>query len=200
MLMRHTIFTVAFVGLCALSGHSADAQIESRHGERQFDHNRSSRPFGSWSITIDKARHRFEVLRAFSDEAVLDHETNLVWERSPRSKPSTWLEAVGDCYGRTVGDRLGWRLASIEELTSLVDPTQSLPQFLPPNHPFNVDESIGREYWSSTSLASIPPNAFIIRTSPFEGPFVGVTIKSFRVPLGWCVRGGQGPSPDVTSD
>jgi hypothetical protein len=196
--MRYAILVLTFAGLLGFSGDPAGAQTD----RASLSRNRSTSlaALASWSRKIDDARRRFDVLHAFGDEAVLDHETSLVWERFPSSEPRTWLEAIGHCYGRSIGDRLGWRLPTIEELTSLVDPTESLPRFLPSGHPFDVDESTGKEYWTSTSLASTPPNAFIIRTSPFEGPFVGVTIKSFRVPLAWCVRGGHGPAPDVLSE
>ncbi len=76
----------------------------------------------SWSKKIT-GKKRFEILSAFNDQAVLDKETGLVWERSPSIKPRTWYEAVGDCRSKNVGDRLGWRLPAIEELASLVDPT-----------------------------------------------------------------------------
>ena len=38
----------------------------------------------SWSRKIPNARRRFEVLHQFNDEAVLDRETQLVWEHAPR--------------------------------------------------------------------------------------------------------------------
>jgi hypothetical protein len=154
-------------------------------------------PLRSWSKKIPNAKERFIVLSAFSEEAVLDRETGLVWERSPSTGFRTWLEAMGDCYSRIVGDRLGWRLPSIEELASLVDPTQSSPPFLPRGHPFTNVQSGGQLYWSSTSLFSTPPNAFAMR--PFDGT-VQVNIKGLREGLVWCVRGGYGPSPDVPSE
>jgi len=151
----------------------------------------------TWSRKIANAKERFVVLPAFSQKAVLDRETGLVWERSPSTKLGTWLEAMGDCYSRIVGDRLGWRLPTIEELASLIDPTQSSPPLLPRGHPFKNVQSGGQLYWSSTSLFSTPPKAFAMK--PSNGT-VGVNIKALREGLVWCVRGGYGHSPDVLSE
>jgi len=38
----------------------------------------------SWSREIKDATKRFEVLDRFNDEAVLDRETQLVWQREPK--------------------------------------------------------------------------------------------------------------------
>jgi hypothetical protein len=131
------------------------------------------------------------------DDLVWDGETGLVWERSPSTQFRTWLEAMGDCYSKIAGDRLGWRLPTIEELASLVDPTRSSPPFLPSGHPFTNVQSGGQYYWSSTSLFSTPPNAFAMR--PYNGNVL-VDIKAIRDNLVWCVRGGYGHSPDVLSE
>jgi hypothetical protein len=75
----------------------------------------------SWSRKIDNARERFEVLHQFNDEAVLDRETQLVWERAPKDKPfSSFFEtnffgAIRHCYTVTTGGRMGWRLPTAEE-------------------------------------------------------------------------------------
>jgi hypothetical protein len=151
----------------------------------------------SWSRKIANAKERFVVLSAFSQKAALDMETGLVWERSPSTKLSTWLEAMGDCYSRIVGDRLGWRLPTIEELASMIDRTQSSPPFLPRGHPFTNVQSGGQLYWSATSLFSTPPKAFAMK--PSDGT-VGVNIKALREGLVWCVRGSYGYSPDVLSE
>jgi hypothetical protein len=181
-------FLIALVTLTATVGtiHAEDR----RYPQPQPD-------LKSWSKKIPNAEERFVVLSAFSKEAVLDRETGLVWERSPSTKLRTWLEAMGDCYAKIVGDRLGWRLSTIEELASLVDPMQSSPPFLPSGHPFTNVQSGGQLYWSSTSLFSTPPNAFAMR--PFDGT-VRVHIKALREGLAWCVRGGYGHAPDVPSE
>src|SRR6266481_10012529 len=66
---------------------------------------------------------------------VLDEETGLVWEVNPSTALRNWVDAQFDCYNRTRGGRKGWRLPTIHELTSLIDPQQHNPT-LPIGHPF----------------------------------------------------------------
>ena len=151
----------------------------------------------SWDDQINMPS-RFKVLKEFNDAAVLDKETGLVWEQSPDTGERTWVNALAHCYTREVGGRrgdrgdliiggrrLGWRLPTIEELASLIDPTQSNPA-LPSGHPFsNVQSSL---YWSATSNASSTSNAWGVYLSGS-----GVTNDGKTVALHvWCVRGGQG--------
>jgi uncharacterized protein DUF1566 len=75
--------------------------------------------------------------------------------------------------------------SEIEELASLVDPSQFNPA-LPSGHPFkNVQSS---EYWSATSLAGFTSSAWAV---DFRG---GGSINGdkFVHLFVWYVRGGQG--------
>ena len=57
---------------------------------------------------------------------------------------------------------MGWRLPTIDELTTLIDLTQSNP-LLPYKHPFtNVKTGVGVYYWSSTSDSNDTSQAWII--------------------------------------
>jgi hypothetical protein len=76
----------------------------------------------SWSNVIPNAARRFVVLPDFSNEAVLDRETGLVWERAPNVSPTRyWSDSRQICVNKNVGGRRGWRLPSIHELASLLD-------------------------------------------------------------------------------
>jgi hypothetical protein len=123
-------------------------------------------------------------LNQFGGAAVLDKETGLVWEQSPSTAARTWLQALDHCYNKNVGGRKGWRLATVEELMSLVDPTQIVPS-LSPGHPF--DDVQPSDYWSATTNAGDTSTA---RSVGFAFGFLDGFDKSlsFRV---WCVRGGQ---------
>ena len=77
----------------------------------------------SWDKKMNSAKERFRVLSAFNNEAVLDRETGLVWERSPMKQALLWPNARLVCAQKDIGGRGGWRLPAFNEnLTSLVDP------------------------------------------------------------------------------
>jgi len=52
----------------------------------------------------------------------------IVWERSPATTPIDWYDAVSTCWQHDAGNRKGWRLPTIEELSSLVDPSVASPR------------------------------------------------------------------------
>lgn len=51
----------------------------------------------SWDQKINDPDRRFVVLPAFNNEAVLDKETQLVWQRTPATGLRTYDQAVRDC-------------------------------------------------------------------------------------------------------
>src|SRR5262245_31886594 len=63
---------------------------------------------------------RFVVLSNFGAEAVLDRETGLVWQRTPSVTSFTWLDGVSECRKLTIGNRMGWRMPSLDEIGSLL--------------------------------------------------------------------------------
>lgn len=90
----------------------------------------------SWDQKLP-ASTRFVVLSDWNNNAVLDRETGLVWEKSPDATTHIWNQARFQCSSRTTGGRKGWRLPSVHELASLVDPSVAPPgPTLPPGHPF----------------------------------------------------------------
>jgi hypothetical protein len=135
---------------------------------------------------------RFVVLPQFGNEAVLDKETQLVWQRSPSPGTAIWSGAVNHCFLRVQGGRLGWRLPTVPEFLSLIvwpDAPFGSPA-LPTGHPFtNVPNGL---FWTST-LPRDPSGQPQTRAFAASINFGGSTL--FVVPLAqhrfrWCVRGG----------
>jgi hypothetical protein len=129
---------------------------------------------------------RFVVLSDWNNEAVFDRMTGLVWERSPNKTFSNWVGAHERCEALELGNHGGWRLPTIEELASLVDPSVPSPgPTLPPGHPFTVMSSF---YWSATPDAGNEANAWGVG---FNIGDVGSGGKS-TIDYVWCVRDGDG--------
>jgi len=153
----------------------------------------------SWDTVIN-GPSRFKLLTGFSNAAVLDHETGLVWERSPDTGTQDWIGAQRFCNERVVGpgNRIGWRLPTLQELASLVDPTQDrdgrVPS-LPAGHPFTrVQPDF---YWSATTFGENPTLAWGVSFT--DGILIGPGVRfsgkdvAFFV---WCVRTGH-PGSEV---
>jgi hypothetical protein len=146
-----------------------------------------------WDKVI--AKKRFIVLLDFNNQAVRDNETGLVWEQSPGTGNFGWAEAQSVCNTNPVGNRLGWRLPTIQELASLIDPSVPPPgPTLPVGHPFsNVQSDSLNLYWSATTFAG---NTSVAWGVPFYNGGVNLGDKSASSNrLVWCVRGGQGVDP-----
>ncbi len=129
---------------------------------------------------------------ALGGAAVLDRETGLVWERSPltdvptvgANDPVTWSTARFICITKNVGGRKGWRLPSIQELASLVDPSVPSPgPTLPAGHPFtNVQSAF---YNSASTHAESPTFAWRVNLSTGHVDTGDKAVNRFV----WCVRG-----------
>lgn len=137
--------------------------------------------------------HRFLILGEFQGEAVLDRETQLIWERIPSSTETRWENAALLCAMKPVGGRRGWRLPTFFELMTLVDPAghggPNRP-LLPVGNPFT---GIGQQaYWSSNTQATEPTKAYVI---DFIAGDVAAEHKHSAHRI-WCVRGGSRTSGD----
>jgi hypothetical protein len=141
----------------------------------------------SWDQTLPSDT-RFIVLSNMGSDAVLDRETGLVWERSP-SLSTDWFNAEIRCNTLRTGGRLGWRMPTLQELASLVDPSVPFPNLrLPAGHPFtNVQSS---SYWSATTSAALTTLGWVVGFG--SGDVLVVDRYSTSSLFVWCVRGGQG--------
>lgn len=139
----------------------------------------------NWDKALPAAE-RFVVLAAFNNDAVRDNNTGLVWEKSPRPAPVTWNGARFTCINKNVGGQKGWRLPSIQDLASLIDPSVAPPgPTLTAGHPFKNVQSAG--YWSATTSAEDTSDAWFVY---FGIGFVDHDSKT-HTGHAWCVRGSM---------
>ena len=142
-----------------------------------------------WDQALPAAK-RFVVLAAFNNEAVLDKNTGLVWERAPSEFGLDWFSAKDLCLNKNVGGTVGWRLPSVAELSSVRDPALSAP-FVPASAFTNV---LKNTYWSATETVWVTgssDHAWLV--------YFGDEVDLTRVGHGpkdiqhgvWCVRGGM---------
>jgi len=135
----------------------------------------------------------------FHNEAVLDKETGLVWEQSPGINLYN-LQAAQNrcnslCWYYTAGGRCGWRIPTVQELESLIDPTRFSLQgvsTLPSGNPFsNVHVNWPSMYWSATVMpwGGSPMAWEVTFNSDHSLNDVGAVTNENYV---WCVRGGSG--------
>jgi hypothetical protein len=92
-----------------------------------------------------------------------------------------WSVARFTCINKTVGGQKGWRLPSIPELTSLIDPSVAPPGPTLPSGQ-NVQSA---NYWSATTIAESPAVAWNVFSN---GGAVLNTKKGLNSQV-WCVRG-----------
>jgi hypothetical protein len=102
-----------------------------------------------------------------TDDVVLDKETGLVWQRYPSELVTAaegWYQAIYDAYGLILGGRKGWRLPTIEELYTLMDPTPTAEPYLPTGHPFVFPEGYfySQNFITSTTNPKDPTTALSV--------------------------------------
>ena len=141
----------------------------------------------TWNQTINNPS-RFQLV--LGGQGVLDKETGIVWEQSPSTSLLVLYDAQFYCNNLTKGSRMGWRLPTIQELASLMDPTASSGPMLPSGHPF-LNVKTDNVYWSATVYADVPGVQWI---ADFNSN--GVThLANSNSYYSWCVRSGEGVNP-----
>ena len=127
---------------------------------------------------------RFTVLGEFNREAVRDNKTGLIWEQSPRLDMSDWQMAQRRCSSNHAGGGTDWRVPTVQELSTLVEPS-SIDVKLPAGHPCaNVEPAI---YWSATGGRDNATYASFVNF----GSGGSATLEKYMPSFVWCVRGGM---------
>lgn len=122
-----------------------------------------------------------------SDDLVLDKDTGLIWARDANlaGETKTWQDSINFCRFTVLGKRSGFRLPTQEELSSLVDPSQTGPS-LPIGNPFiNVQSDY---YWTSTTREV---DSRYARYVYFATGLSGSSVKP-NIHWAWPVFGGNG--------
>jgi hypothetical protein len=140
----------------------------------------------TWDQILPAAQ-RFKLV--IGGEAVLDKETGLVWEKSPSSRTFDWVndDIFFHCNTLRKGNRLGWRVPTVQELATLVDASTG---GLPEGHPFSNVQSAA--YWSANTYALDTKYAWIVF---FRSSEVNAQLKTEANTFLWCVRGAGGVNP-----
>jgi hypothetical protein len=157
-------------------------------------------PVPSWAQTLRASKRYVLVMPidGFGPQAVLDRETGLVWQKVPvEPRAFAWHEARSLCRTENTGWRQGWRLPSVEELSSVLalSPPPVGPG-LPSGHPFDLRET-SPVFWSASVDDFDASQAYavtLVGEQPNVVPGVRTFPKNFHL-RAWCVRGGQGDHP-----
>lgn len=145
----------------------------------------------TWDIKI--ANGRFKLLQDFNNEAVLDRETGLVWEKQPSNQTLQWSNARLFCAQKGIGGRGGWRLPAFYELASLVDPAVHAGPQLPAGHPFVQVQAA--DYWTDTLFADEPGFVLIVNFQFISATAGQIGVNDANIAgapkYAWAVRGGS---------
>ena len=186
--MKRPWFLTVSLGLLALGGLLTGGCVsggESVGAARSAEATALSGVPPNWDKALPAAQ-RFVLLAAFNNDAVRDNNTGLVWEKSPQTVPATWNGARFACINKNIGGQKGWRLPSITDLASLIDPSVTSPgPTLPSGHPFHNIQSAG--YWSATTNVEDASDAWFVY---FGRGFVDHDSKT-HTGHAWCVRGNM---------
>jgi hypothetical protein len=146
----------------------------------------------AWDQTLSSTggctSQRFQCV--MSSQAVLDRETGVVWQRTPRTVLFTpWNTSVEECALATTGGRKGWRAPTLSEAESLLDPAITGANQLFAGNPFIVDPAlVGTFFATSRSRTDTLGKLFRL-----DGQAAAIVKTDTTFNFGiWCVRGTDG--------
>lgn len=146
----------------------------------------------SW---VDAKNKRFAIFACDPDlrkQVVLDRATGLVWTRKAgMATAKNWLDCVTTCHETKMAGVYGWRLPSVEELSSLLEVRTGAPGPLPEDNPFVDVQLSDASYWTSTKHPDGHSAWFVNLTSAGCG-LLGLGATGFA----WMVRGPRSGSSE----
>lgn len=96
-----------------------------------------------------------------ADSTVTDNVTGLVWQREASAYDMTWQEARVSCVAPGLPGT-GWRLPSLIELLSIVDPAVGDPAVDAAVFSFGAYSARSGDFWTSTSDAQVAGNVRVV--------------------------------------
>jgi hypothetical protein len=93
---------------------------------------------------------------------VTDNITSLVWQQSPPNQNYTQTQAISYCASLNLGGDTDWRLPSLIELLSIVDPTKGDGSTTPPINATVFPGTKLSPYWTTTSSVATAGSAWYI--------------------------------------
>jgi hypothetical protein len=122
---------------------------------------KSSSQWGASSSAQDAPSRVLQ--QAYTDNGngtVTDCNTGLIWQRGDEQNETSrnWREALDYCAGLELAGHRDWRLPTIEELRTLVDPGKSDPTINTRYFP----DCYSYHYWSSSTSATNPDDAWLV--------------------------------------
>jgi hypothetical protein len=100
------------------------------------------------------------------DGTIHDKCTNLVWQKGTSDTHPTFNDAATYCAGLTIGNLTGWRVPTIQELTTIVNYIHTNSSYAYPSFEFGNSLNPGFLYlWSSTQNVDITNRAWQIQFS-----------------------------------
>lgn len=128
---------------------------------------------------------RFVVGSGAQASCVTDRLTGLMWMRAPDNVTRTWADALTYAEGLTLCGFSDWRLPNVNELESLVN--MDVADQAAALNASGFSDVIADFYWSSTSFAGVPDNAWILVMNG------GGMVLAAKAATGfvWPVRAGQ---------
>jgi hypothetical protein len=130
----------------------------------------------SWRAHADAPPDRYTINS--SQGLVTDVRTGLIWQQTPSAMQYAWADANTYCRGLTIGGMTGFRIPSLKELMTLVDPTRVRPAIDPKVFPSTPLEW----FWTASNRYSVGTASVSFETGG-TGYFAGTNLLRVR-----CVR------------
>lgn len=120
---------------------------------------------------------------------VTDTKTKLTWQRVP-AQSLTWMESKNYCEGLSTSiGGVGWRLPSVKELATLIDPVQQTPPFV---DVVAFPQTLPDYFWTSTIFVVNPKQVWVVgfglNPDGTEGGVLQSDVDTDGVPFGRAIR------------